>query len=166
MNNKNFYTNWNLGFTLIELLVVISIIGLLSSIVLVSLNGAREKARVTKTKAELKQFYTALEMYYNDNSTFPCFNEGAASACLIPALAPYGKFPAKDPWGQDYSWHNPGCCTTECTMVVSNGPDKLATDGTNWINLEHVPSQTNNCTQTNSSYDDMGMYFGAVKDHL
>jgi prepilin-type N-terminal cleavage/methylation domain-containing protein len=33
------------SFTLIELLVVIAIIGLLSSIVLVSMNGVREKAR-------------------------------------------------------------------------------------------------------------------------
>ena len=36
------------SFTLIELLVVISIIGLLSSIVLVSMKGTREKARIAK----------------------------------------------------------------------------------------------------------------------
>ena len=43
------------GFTLIELLVVIAIIGLLSSIAVVSLNGARAKARDAKRVSDVKQ---------------------------------------------------------------------------------------------------------------
>lgn len=65
----------NQGFTLIELLVVISIIGILSSVVLTSLNSARAKARDTTRKSDLRQLQTALEMYYNDNGKYPITND-------------------------------------------------------------------------------------------
>ena len=55
------------GFTLIELLVVIAIIGLLSSIVLASLNTARARGRDARRVADMHSVVQALELYANDN---------------------------------------------------------------------------------------------------
>lgn len=63
--------NKNKGFTLIELLVVIAIIGLLASVVLLALNSARAKSRDAKRIADMRQLASALELYFNDNSSYP-----------------------------------------------------------------------------------------------
>ena len=76
------------GFTLIELLVVIAIIGILSSVVMASLNSAREKARDAKRIADLQQMQLALEMYYDDNSGYPLTAAFTAAnmADYLPAI--------------------------------------------------------------------------------
>ena len=103
------------AFTLVELLVVITIIGLLSTIAVVSLSSARSKARDTKRIADIRQISTAMQMYQQDNGTYPrpsllvscsggdsghfCLGHGSAGSCwtgsmpgctaLDDALAPY-----------------------------------------------------------------------------
>ncbi|MDP3996701.1 MAG: prepilin-type N-terminal cleavage/methylation domain-containing protein [bacterium] len=59
------------GFTLIELLVVIAIIGLLSSVVFSSLDGARKRARDTRRITEIREIQKALELYYDDRGYYP-----------------------------------------------------------------------------------------------
>lgn len=89
------------GFTLIELLVVIAIIGILSSVVLASLNTARTKGQDATRISNVKSLETALELYYNDYNTYPqspvgngdvLLTDPTLNAALVPTYI--GSMPA------------------------------------------------------------------------
>ncbi|MEQ1499800.1 MAG: type II secretion system protein [Parcubacteria group bacterium] len=61
-------TKFNRGFTLIELLVVIAIIGILSSVVLASLNTARGKGSDAAIKSNLANIRAQAEIIYDNNN--------------------------------------------------------------------------------------------------
>lgn len=67
---KSSYTTKN-GFTLIELLVVIAIISLLSSVVLSSLSGTRERGRIAAAKSQLRSIRSGMQMLINDTGKWP-----------------------------------------------------------------------------------------------
>lgn len=93
------------GFTLIELLVVIAIIGMLSSVVLSSLNNARKKARDARRLADFKQLQTALELYYSDNVAYPEATTQANISTALADLAPtYMADIPEDPLGGSYHY--------------------------------------------------------------
>lgn len=90
MSHIQKFRNGTSGFTLIELLVVIAIIGLLASVVLLSLNSARAKSRDAKRIADAKLIASAMELYYNDNGSYP-----AQTTDLIPNyLGTWPKYPS------------------------------------------------------------------------
>lgn len=134
------------GFTLIELLVVIAIIGILSSVVLASLNGARAKARDVYRKSELKQLQTALEMYLDSNNAYPSTggvwygmsaNGGSrttsGASAYIPGLTPtYISVLPADPGGDTSGWSGflyQSNGTNYKLLSHANGPESFPSAG-------------------------------------
>jgi len=92
MKNKNRISKFNsrryqYGFTLVELLVVISVIGLIASIVTISLSDARARARDSRRVSDTRQLITALSIDYDNTGRFPChapFDQSTNSNYLQP----------------------------------------------------------------------------------
>lgn len=120
------------GFTLIELLVVIAVIGLLASVVLASLNTARQKSRDTRRIEDLRQIGNVIALLDtgSDPTAFAgCTAAGAkVTACTTPNLAEYS-----DPGASSSA----AACTTSSSAVCEYaiGKNTLATanpDSQNW----------------------------------
>lgn len=73
--------NRSQGFTLIELLVVIAIIGILSAVVLASLNTARSKGNDAAIQSDLATVQTQAELYYGNNTNAYGSNAAATNTC-------------------------------------------------------------------------------------
>jgi len=102
------FKNSQKGFTLIELLVVIAIIGILSSVVLASMNTARKKARDARRQADLKSLQLALESYYDTNSAYPTVTGEVAVASSSLGVLTTGGFIttlANDPSTSQSYWY-------------------------------------------------------------
>ncbi|MCF7849525.1 MAG: type II secretion system GspH family protein [Kiritimatiellales bacterium] len=80
MKNKN-------AFTLIELLIVIAVIGILMSIMMPAISGAKRSAMKAQAQTEMKSIETAIKSYFNEYGKLPApsdFSQGGGDLPLDP----------------------------------------------------------------------------------
>jgi len=121
----------NAGFTLIEIMAVVLIIGLLSTIVGVSIFAQVDKGKVTSTKVQIANLESVLELFRMDNGRYPTTEEGLNALVNEPEGAknfPPGGYLSKrrvpvDAWNNPYEYEQPGQNNTHSFDLWSYGAD-------------------------------------------
>lgn len=128
------------GFTLIELLVVIAIIGILSSVVLASLNSARAKSRYATALSQMRQIDIAAEHFYSVSGSYP---NDAGPGGMPSGLSTYiAAWPTPPCSGYTYDWNNFSSGANVHVMLRTASADLYSFC---------VYSSTGTCTGTNIS---------------
>ena len=110
------------GFTLIELLVVVAIIGLLLSVISISLTQARSRSRDTKRISDMKQIKTGFDLYYNTGYGYPdnaAWLVGTPLSCSGTAIMQIPKDPGSPVY--DYTYNASGTSSSGCAATVRSG---------------------------------------------
>jgi general secretion pathway protein G len=121
----------NAGFTLIEIMAVVLIIGLLSTIVGVSIFAQVDKGRITAASVQIANLESVLELYRMDNARYPTTEQGLDALVNEPDDArsyPPGGYLQKrrvpeDPWGNLYEYEQPGQNNSHSFDLWSYGAD-------------------------------------------
>ena len=104
------------GFTLTEVLVTMAIIGLLATGVVLAVLPRLGDASVTKARADIASYETALEFFRLDHFRYPNEQDGLSALVTAPSGVDASKYPEEgyiqrlqdDPWGNPYIYRNPG----------------------------------------------------------
>jgi len=131
MTRPSAATQRSAGFTLIEIMAVVLIIGLLSTIVGVSIFAQVDKGRVAAAVAQISNLESVLELYRMDNAHYPTNEQGLDALVNEPDGAknyPPGGYLQKrripeDPWGNPYEYEQPGQNNDHSFDLWSYGAD-------------------------------------------
>jgi len=98
------------AFTLVELMVVVVIIGLMATVVTVSVTDYLVTGKQTAARSEIAQISSALELFYLENDGYPSNDEGLALLKKASPAHPNGILQGDllDPWGNEYVYVYPG----------------------------------------------------------
>ena len=127
------------SFTLIELLVVIAIIGILSGLIVISMNGAINSANDAKRKSNIDEIRKAVLMYNASNGSYPIqatqcnVGDSSASGCstLDSALIPaYFTTVPTDPSGSYYTYQSANGTDFSLNATLSNSTSYTYTAST------------------------------------
>ncbi|MGB3624307.1 MAG: type II secretion system major pseudopilin GspG [Henriciella sp.] len=120
------------GFTLTEIMVVIFIIGLLSTVVLFNVLGARTDAQVKTARTNVAALTNALEQYSLDMYDYPTTQQGLEALVTEPADTSTSgtyrkggyiqKLPL-DPWGRPFVYERPAERSEKAYDLYSLGAD-------------------------------------------
>jgi prepilin-type N-terminal cleavage/methylation domain-containing protein len=130
------------GFTLIELLVVIAVIGILASVILVGLSGARQRGRDAKRIQDLRQIQNGLELYFSANGTYP-----ATLNTLTTANLGISNVPADPQTGAAYSY----CVANNRYAVLATLEQYNAEAFNTTINATYPCNPNGTACQTNTA---------------
>ena len=105
------------GFTLVELMVVVVILGLLATVVMITVLPSQDRAMREKAKADISTLEQAVETYRLEMLTYPTTAQGLQALVQAPAGLSrperyrdggYIRRLPDDPWGNPYQYAYPG----------------------------------------------------------
>ena len=99
MLNKPVNKKISKGFSLVELLVVVAIIGILSSIVLVSLGDARARGRLGRAQTQMSSLHSHLIICINEEKTLTSGTPTGGTTVLCPDSVIYPELPSNWSYG-------------------------------------------------------------------